>query len=299
MRFFSKKRNIDTKEKHVQLLQKLYTIFGVLCVAALFGAAMLFPRYYSRLYDKKTLDQASFTDISVSTYETSYDSFVGKLYALAKASNESREKTDKGMIAVRTNELNMTMDKGELTKIVRRELKKLHELNVLVSELKPKTKSLTQYERYTIYTPQEAGSMKGISCWKFVYENSKRIITLYLDEEYHKIYSLDIYYKKDGYSTVSVQHMGVSQKTGVSKSTEIYDSSVIDDKGIAFDGLIKYYDIDSYQEGSYDIWLNGSGSSGTVEFDGQYTISVFKILFSDGQASRYWIGIPFEKMIQF
>ena len=55
-----------------------------MCVFVLFAAAMWFPGYYSRLYDERTLDQAVFTDINMSTYETSYDCFMRKLYAIAK-----------------------------------------------------------------------------------------------------------------------------------------------------------------------------------------------------------------------
>lgn len=94
-----------------------YTAIGVMCVVVLFAAAMWFPGYYSRLYDERTLDQAVFTDINMSTYETSYDCFMRKLYAIAKAWNQGT------LSAVRTDELELSMDKGQLAKIARKEMK--------------------------------------------------------------------------------------------------------------------------------------------------------------------------------
>lgn len=274
---------------------KRYTALGVLCVVALFAAAMLFPEYYNRLYDQKTLDQATFTDISISTYETSYDSFIKKLYALAKVQYEGTP-----LRAVRTNELELTMDKTQLTKIFRKELKKLLKAKVMGLEKKPLAKNLVRYERYTIYASNDDGGMKGISCWKLVYETSKKDITVYLDEEYHKIYYLELRYKsyKDKINESSSDYTG---STDAGKPVGMYDFAMSGDwVKFYWEGITYYYDIHSYQDGTCNSWITEeNGTWGVIEFDDRYQIGLTGYAFLENGEQVYKLGIPVEKMIQF
>lgn len=270
---------------------KPYTVFGVLCVVALFAAAMLFPEYYNSLYDQNMLNQPVLTDVTVSTYETSYNSFIEKLHALAKVQSKGIR-----LRAVRTNELELTMDKERLTKIFRKELKKMAEQDVLSLGKKPRVKHLVRYERYTVYAPEDDEGMKGISCWKLVYENSRRDITVYLDEEYHKIYYLEIRYKE------TKNPKSVLQSDGVELMRPSYDSdsAVWGDAGAyEWDRIVQYYDTKSYQDGTCSAWLTTNEPEGIIEFDEQYQIRLGSSLLGEEGRLVYRFGIPVEEMIQF
>lgn len=278
------------KKFHVR--QTICTVLGILLVISLFGAAMIFPGYYSQLYDKKTLNHVSFTDFNVSTYETSYNSFVEKFHAMARAGYEPGE-----LRAVRTNELEATVNRTNLTQTVNEEFQKLYELKLLTKKIKPKEKRLVQCERYTIYETKGTEGMKGISVWKLVYENSKRKITIFLDEEYHKIYYMDIYYNQPQ----SVTDISGNESIGYSKVSD-YDVPVGSYEKLMYycwPLLVEYYDINSYNEGSWGSWIEEEGNAAVLEFDEQYQIRFTGTLDTGGNFQRYHIGIPLEKMIQF
>lgn len=268
---------------------KWYTAFGVIGVVVLFAAAMWFPGYYSRLYDERTLDQAAFTDINMSTYETSYDCFMGKLYAIAKAWNNENAR----LSAVRTDELELTMDKSQFAKIVRKELKELFNLGLLQEEYKPKAKHLTRCERYTIYASNDDSGMKGISCWKLVFERSKKSMTVYLDEEYHKIYYVE-YWQKAENTTVREKFGNLSGSTGV-YSVDGAEQGEPDWEG---DGVPEYYDVAAFQDVPCVSWVQ-SGTVWAMEFEEKYVIHFIKQKTYDETGIRYWFGLPLEKMIQF
>lgn len=156
------------KNNKNRIKQLLKTALAILCVGALFWLALVFPRYYYEHYDNNTLNRITFTDIHVSTYEASYDSFTEKLHALARGFSE-----EKGMRAVQVNEPDFEMSRTELTKITNEELKKLRDKEVLNMDIRFKKKHLVLYERYVLYQMSENDSFKGISGWKLVYENKK------------------------------------------------------------------------------------------------------------------------------
>lgn len=127
-------------KKKSRIIQTVCTVTGILCVVALFGAAMIFPNYYSRMYDRNTLNHIVFTDTNITTYEASYDSFTEKLHAIARGWSQQ----ESGLNAVRTNELEQRMDQGELTKIAKNELNKIYKLKIIPDKIVPKKKNLTQ-----------------------------------------------------------------------------------------------------------------------------------------------------------
>lgn len=282
------------KERKFHARQTIYTITGIILVIVLFGAAMIFPTYYSRLYDQNKLNRVFFTDVNVSTYETSYNSFAEKLHAIARAWSGGGE-----LRAVRTNELEETADRAELTRTVNKEFQRLFDLTVLNKKIKPKEKRLTQCERYTVYETKETGGMKGISLWKMVYENSKRKITVLLDEEYHKIYYMEIYY----HHPESVKDNIIGQIYDYDKASDASTAvGQVGQYGRVIDYcwplFMEYYNIDSYKEGNFNGWINEEGDTGIMEFDEQYQITFVGILDIGEDFQRYRIGIPLEKMIQ-
>lgn len=284
---------ISKEKKKFHIRQTVYTILGILLVSALFGTAMIFPDYYSRYYDRNMLNRTSFSDVNVSTYEASYNSFVEKLHAIARAWGGGSE-----LRAVRTNELEETADKAELTRTVNKEFQELFDLTVLNQKVKPKEKRLAQCERYTIYETKETGGMKGISLWKMVYENSKRKITVLLDEEYHKIYYMEIYYThpESGMDDIIGQVYDYDKSSVHSVSLGRQYRGVID---YCWPLFMEYYNVDSYKEGSFTGWIREEGDAGVLEFDEQYQINFVGMLDTGEDFQRYRIGVPLEKMIQF
>ncbi len=271
------------RRKNLHFRQTIYTVMGIFFIIALFGAAMVFPGYYSRFYDQNTLNHTSFSDVNVTTYETSYNSFVEKLHAIARAWQE-----DTGMRAVRTNELEETANRTELTRIVKKELDKLYKLAVLEKEMNPKEKRLVQWERYTIYETKESGGMKGISLWKLVYETSKRTVTIYLDEEYHKIYYMEILYKE---TKTVFDVSAVQTKDGYSGGGGTIEN--------CWPLIMVYYDISSYQEGTVNSWINDGQTAAVVEFDEKYQISFLCEGINSIEFQDFRLGLPLDKMIQF
>lgn len=284
---------MSKRKEKFHIRQTIYTITGILLVSALFCAAMIFPDYYSRYYDQNMLNRTSFSDVNVSTYEASYNSFVEKLHAIARAWSGGGE-----LRAVRTNELEETADRAELTRTVNKEFQKLYDLTILNKKIKPKEKRLIQCERYTIYETKETGGMKGISLWKMVYENSKRKITVLLDEEYHNIYYMEIYYDNPEPVTDTIIGRPYVYDKVPDKSYSSTDQygRMIDYCWSLFMG---YYNIDSYKEGSCTGWVKEEGDAGVLEFDEQYQITFVGILDIGGDFQSYRIGFPLEKMIQF
>lgn len=282
--------------------QIVYTALGILFIIILLGLAVLFPTYYTRFYDKNTLNKVSFTDISINTYETSYETFTEKLYALAEASENKSP-----LRAVRMNEPGLNPGEKELTKIANKEIKKLVGYGVINEQLKPKLKAkkLTLSERYTIYGKD---TLQGISCWKLVYENSDTNVTIYLDEEFHKIFFTRILYKK--IPEVSVKD---------SAFDKIYDTSSAITNKFSYKEFLKqqtgdfytwwdciinsYYNLDDYPDKPVDVIPYEDNDStppyGYVTFDYKYKLLLVN-KWNYGDDNVTWdMGIALEKLIQF
>lgn len=265
------------KENKKRIWQMVKTALGILCVGALFCLALVFPRYYYQHYDNSTLNQVTFTDIDVRTYETSYDSFIEKLHALARVFSDHEDLLQ----AVQVNELGSEMSRSELTKIANRELKKLKECNEIDDNMSFKKKNLILHERYVVYQASQKDNFKGISIWKLVYENKKRKLTLYLDEEYHKIYYL--------------RH----ESKEVTKDTTVAYQKGYDDSSNWWDTMIQYYGFSYQNESIYFNVPQEYERSGDIVFEDKYSIVLFCYQSFD-ENGRYILkmGIPMDKMIQ-
>lgn len=288
-------KNSDSRQK---LRQIILTILGILLVAALFCLAIAFPTYYSMLYDKNTLNKLNYKDIVVNTYETSYETFPDKLRSFARVYGEEGK-----IHAIRIGKPEIWMDKQELTEIANRELEVMKNNGMLTSILSEnialKAKKLSVCERYTIYKTQSEDDLQGISFWKLVYKKPKKTITLYLDEEFHKVYYLDIMFKQKLDPKTSSTH-----GTSYSDSNNQIDTIFYD----WWNGIYHYYGIDAYElQSSTNIvasWTMIQNLEGYIEFDGTHSIRLYETWFySETKTDRlhkHWcMGMPIEGMIQF
>lgn len=269
--------------------QLFCTALGILCVGAIFCLALIFPGYYYHHYDKNTLNRLTYTDINVNTYETSYDSFGEKLNAIARVFTEKR-----GLQAVRMDEIGFEMSRTDLTKIVNQELKELKACDVLANTIKFKKKHLLLYERYTLYGQSGEENFKGISFWKLVYENKKRKMTLYLDEEYQKIYYLELVQKEFVRDDGGMG--GYSQVAG-----KTYDAYAVRDSGFYnwWDGIIRYYGF-SFRDTKLEFLSSDEDFTGQIIFDARYSLMLHDMLNYDEDGNVVWkMGLLMEKMIQF
>lgn len=270
-----------------KLWQTICTVLGILCVSILFLLAMIFPKYYCRFYDNNTLNKVTFTDSKVNTYEASYDSFPEKIHAIARARFGNNT-----LRAVPMNELGIEMNGSELTSIANRELKKLYQNHVLEKKITLKKKRLTLSERYTIYAQN---NLKGISCWKLVYETAKRKITLYLDEEFHKIYFLEVHYKEPS-----------AKDSSVSNNSDVISYDTYKYKRVSkyfftwWSAILHYYNLDSYSDTPVSFEPSRENFYGTVLFEYQYEIELFEHISYDKYGNEsFSMGIPITEMIQF
>lgn len=268
-----------------QIGQIFRTAFGILCVGVMFCLALVFPGYYYQHYDNNTLNQVTYTDINVNTYEASYDSFGEKLRAIARVFSEK-----KGLQAVRMDEIGFEMSPADLTKIVNKELKKLNEYHVLDHVVKLKRKHMILYERYILYGQSGEENFKGISFWKLVYNNKKRKMTFYLDEEFQKIYFLK-YVQKDA-----------KESKGGKQYTEVTTYDMYGEKTQMFynwwDGIVDYYGL-SYQDKKLEFLSFEEEMMGEIVFDKRYTLYLHNVQSYDEEGPVWRMGLLMEKMIQF
>ena len=158
-------------------------------------------------------------------------------------------------------------------------------------EIKLKEKKLSAFERYTIYQTQGEDDLQGISFWKLIYKMAKKTVTLYLDEEFHKIYYLDIMYKHKAVSKAATAYTPYDYDT---LETSFYEW---------WEGLRHYYGIDTYElqnsKSSVYSWAAYDNFQGSLEFDGKYMISFYERFYDENKAKHWIMGMPIEEMIQF
>lgn len=284
----------------VRLRQIIYTAIAISCVGVTFCAAFVFPKYYCLFNDKKTLNKLNYMDISVNTYETAYSSFAEKIHALARVT-----RTGKSLQAMQINEPGMETSKKELTDILNEEITELYKNNVIPQKINLSEKKNSLSQRYTIYEADKKNGFKGISCWKLVYSGPKRNVTVYLDEEYHKIYYIKIQQKK---ASVTNPFVGFGD-VGYSKITGELSTSYQQNSYSWWAGLIEYYDILAYKDvESHEC--DGIDLVGYINFKDNCTILITETYDDDRKKKTdslnsekynfFWdTGIQIEEMIQF
>ena len=288
------------KTTKARLRQIIYTVAGILCVGVILCTAFVFPKYYCLFNDKKTLNKLNYMDISVNTYETAYSSFAEKIHALARVTTAGNS-----LQAIQVNEPEMETSKKELTDIVNEEITELYKNDVIPQKINLTEKKNSLSQRYTIYETNKQNSFKGISCWKLVYSGPKRTVTIYLDEEYHKIYYLKIQHKNTninnpfiGFGEMDYSKISGDFSTGYQRNSYNW-----------WDGLLQYYDIPSYKDTEAQE-LNEFDLVGHIYFKDNCMITIKENYYDDrkkqidyqnnNKYSFFWdAGILIEKMIQF
>lgn len=298
------KRMTNTKLRHI-----IYTVIGILCVGAILCAAFGFPKLYCQYSDKKTLNKLNYMDMSVNTYETAYSSFSEKLHAMAHAT------TSKGstLQAVQITEPDLETSKKELTDIVNNEFIELYKNNILPKQITVSEKSNSLSMRYTIYETNKNSNFKATSCWKLEYSSSKRTVTVYLDEEYHKIYYMKIQQKKAGTDNIFRKLSEISYYKSATDAADMDEAAMY--SSVAgkltgyqrkcydwWEGILQYYDLPLYK----DTWgqdLDSIMLTGLIEFKDSCLLSIMQNYINTSEGKQYnfvWeTGIRIEEMIQF
>lgn len=181
----------------------------ILGICLLVILALYIPQYYNSLYDFKLENKISYEDTELMAYETHYDSFYNKLYAVALCKNK-----DIGLKSIKINEYDSSFNNDKLTEIIQRELDKLCDENTFLKSIEVLKDKLASRELYTLYAVKGNKEFKGINYYKVVYEIEECKITIYLDSEYHKIYDI----------TIEIQDKNLSVKNYIKdmENTEVY-----------------------------------------------------------------------------
>lgn len=275
--------------------QLVCTVCGIACVGAILYVAFVFPKYYCQFRDRKTLNKANYMDININTYETDYASFPEKIHALARSYYAGDPLRGIALRAVLVNEPGAGMDQKELTGIVNNELITLYKEGILPQKIKANAKKLTLSQRYTIYETNPQKDFKGISCWKLIYTSKKRIITLYLDEEYHKIYYLKLHRLK---KEPQDKFLSWGNSPHYNKISDSYMSGYQANFDMCWDGLMRYYNLLLYSE-TLNHWADAANLYGSVAFRDECSLSIFENFDNSIHDYTWDVGLQMEEMIQF
>lgn len=211
--------------------QILCTAAGIFFICLLFMLAMVFPEYYTSYTDKKLLERVEYVDISYNAYEVVYNSFAEKLNAIGKMSylgNINSVKIDNREIVLNYKNINT---------IIKKEFKKLSKYGLLYNErIRLRKGKIILCEKYIIYPSGGKDDIKGVTYIKVVYKTKKGNIEVYIDEEYHKIYAVQMPYDL---------YLGYASKIkdyGISTNESVFGYDEIDSSYFEFiNGLLKYY----------------------------------------------------------
>lgn len=166
--------------------QILHTMAGISLAAFLFAAAMILPGYINAVIDKRILDHPVSRDINMEAYEISYSSFVEKLHAVARCNH------DESIYIEPVRKKGQRMEEGKITKIAQKEMNRLMERNPQWESVALKADQLVSWKSFTLYGSAEGKYISGFHFWKITYRQKGRRVTLYMDEEYHKIYTIQV-----------------------------------------------------------------------------------------------------------
>ena len=272
--------------------QVLFTITGIAFTIVLFLFAMYLPKYLNAFFDQKTLNHVTQRNLNLKTYELSYNSFYDKLHAIARCKKEE-------LHVVPVQETGIVKEKEKLTKIVQKEINLLsQDGNIMLNGVKLKPSNFVSCETFTLYSSGDTERMKGITYWKILYQKKRETFLFYLDEEYHKIYALEVARKEDsiisafegGLGTVQVGYVDVEDNL-----MRLWELS-----GYYLNSLLRYHGLDLT---SFSPW--GADMANTGEFifqDGfplEYTCQWER---EERKKNNYIVmhfGVNLEQMLQF
>lgn len=272
--------------------QVLFTITGIAFTIVLFLFAMYLPKYLNAFFDQKTLNHVTQRNLNLKTYELSYNSFYDKLHAIARCKKEE-------LHVVPVQETGIVKEKEKLTKIVQKEINLLsQDGNIMLNGVKLKPSNFVSCETFTLYSSGDTERMKGITYWKILYQKKRETFLFYLDEEYHKIYALEVARKED--SIISIFEGGLGTVKVGYADVEDNLMRLWELSGYYLNSLLRYHGLDLT---SFSPWGADMVSTGEFVFqDGfplEYTCQWER---EERKKNNYIVmhfGVNLEQMLQF
>ena len=272
--------------------QVLFTITGIVFTIVLFLFAMYLPKYLNAFLDQKTLNHVTQRNLNLKTYELSYNSFYDKLHAIARCKKEE-------LHVVPVQETGIVKEKEKLTKIVQKEINLLsQDGNIMLNGVKLKPSNFVSCETFTLYSSGDTERMKGITYWKILYQKKRETFLFYLDEEYHKIYALEVARKED--SIISIFEGGLGTVKVGYADVEDNLMRLWELSGYYLNSLLRYHGLDLT---SFSPWGADMVSAGEFVFqDGfplEYTCQWER---EERKKNNYIVmhfGVNLEQMLQF
>lgn len=168
----------------------------LLLIAACVAAALLAPKVIGGWYEGQSLGQVTYEKISYEPYKIRYyDSFEEKLDAIAACTAYGYE-----VHTLQINERTQNVKDEELIDIVNEELSDMYEAGLIPEKTKALSiNSRTFNEAYTFISTmdgereQKKDALRNVYFWMLDCDTEYGSVTVKLDSEYHKFYTLVIY----------------------------------------------------------------------------------------------------------
>ncbi len=258
--------------------QLLFTITGILLICILFSTAMIFPKYFNSYRDSQILNKTEYININSDMYEVSYTSFADKLNAIARCRNFGIE-----LHSVKINDTGFRVDNKNINKIVKKELNSLYKLGVLCKKIKLNAKNISSCETFTLYTSDTKNGIKGIVYRKIIYKRKKGEITIYFDEEYHKIYEMalpiSLYFPKSTSKTPKQIYKYKSVAASIYDTDNNYSNLLY----ATIDGFFSYYNVTGNIEAN-SIEQSSPNYIGIITFNDGSALTIEGGTFEDSPA---------------
>lgn len=252
--------------------------------------AMSFPRYYTSYTDKKLFGRMEYVGASYNAYQVTYDSFVEKLNAVGKMAVAG------GANSVRLSDREAALNYKNINKIVKNEFKDLLEYELLYRKIRLRVDKITSCEKYMLYPSGGNDDIKAITYIKVVYKTKKGNIEVYLDEEYHKIYEIEIPYALYLGKAAKIKGYTIStNKTALSESYDSPDASYFQ----VLNGILTYYtnnEPNNILKVDYDS-IMGAYYSGNIMFSDGTVIKAGRrdVIMPDG-ITAIQVGISLKEI---
>lgn len=277
--------------------QSITTIAGISVLILLFLLAMFLPKYINAFLDEKTLNHVTTRNISMKAYELSYTSFYEKLYAIACCDKET-------LHVVPVSDVGQWMKNDKITGIIQKELDIMTEGSQLLEGIRLKADKITSFKAYTLYSSDERKYLKGITFWKVTYRQKKGTYVVYMDEEYHKIYTIRVTRKEKNFSGTdpAVYRFVAVEKTGNGMTDSVGESGITETlyrwiaENLRYYYGLEYIAFDFYPENSQFCYGYAEFEDGSfLQFGYQWQIARKK----NRNILKGVFGIYLEEMLQF
>ena len=231
---------------------RIWTKLVLFFLLAAVVIALFVPEAVGRIYERQTLGEASYEQVSYEPYEIRYyDSFAEKLDAIAGCVFRGEE-IYKLQIGERTD----NVSDAELMQIVNEELQKMYD-DLLLPQ-KVSIHSISQRSFMELYTLSDAAFMeeadgdqlRNIYLWKLDCFTDDGTISVQIDSEFHKIYAVTLYV---AYEDVQEQWDSWSEQCLVGEHEEFVK------------GWILYWELEDVQWRSVNHMISDANSAGVVD----------------------------------